>query len=287
MEKDLAPFLTDRTVTLNHLLNDLPSLPGIVRNLQTLINDRDVNFAAVARNIESDQALTAKILRLANSPFYGLARKISSVGEGLAVLGLDAVHQLILTTTIVDTFKEGTGRLKIEDFWTHSFAVGTIARHLMAGKNEEYANEAFVGGILHDIGRLLFIRLDRNIFDWLYFERNAVASPVEEVIHFGISHQQVGQLIAEKWNFPEVLKNIVSGHHGGADDDKDGFLIAAINIADIISHAMGFGSSGNLYISEFHPEMWSRLNLNAEKCEIIIRRSLEDIFEGRENIINR
>lgn len=265
--------------------SELPSLPIIIQKLHGLIDDENVNVNTVANIIEVDPGFTARILKLVNSPFYGLSRQISSISEAITILGFDTVHQLLLTTALLRSFDSESKELSIKNFWRHSFAVGTIAKNLVDQHDTDLQNEIFLCGTLHDIGRLIFLKTDPELFSWFYFKRGTASGIKEETEYFGIDHQKVGEILAQKWNFPECIVMAISKHHLPLDSEKYQLHASAINIADILSHALDIGDSGNSFISEFYPKAWTNLGLNMEQLEDRLIIALDEM-ESQENIIN-
>jgi putative nucleotidyltransferase with HDIG domain len=270
--------------TLIDRLTDLPSPPTIVQKLQTLLEQEDVSSRDIAHVIETDQSFTARTLRVVNSPFYGFARKISSVEEAITVLGLNSVRQLLLTTCLIRALKDDNRALDLQKFWLHSFGVGIIARHLLPRQSREMQNEAFICGVLHDIGRMVFARVEPEKFAEFYIRGISVASIENESAFFGVDHQRLGEMLARKWNFPENVRLAIAYHHTPLNTDKQKMLLAAINNADIICHALDIGSSGNFYVTDFFPETWKLLNINISDVEPVIVEALADISAFRSSM---
>lgn len=259
-------------------LRDLPSLPIVIQKLHSLMDDQHAGIPEIAAVVESDQAFTARVLRLVNSPFYGFSRRIASVEEAITILGFNALHQLLLTTSVLSSFDIPSHILDINGFWRHSFGVGVIAKHLLYKTDKDTQNEAFLCGILHDIGRLVYIKRDPNLFVWFYFERAMVSGLEEEKEHFGINHQAMGEMVAKQWNFPESISTVIAKHHTPESCIKDhSLLVSAVNIADILCHAMRIGDSGRFYISDFFPETWRILKLDMEELRVILEKALDAI----------
>ncbi|MFQ5453694.1 MAG: HDOD domain-containing protein, partial [Candidatus Zixiibacteriota bacterium] len=232
----------------------LPSVPAVVHQLNSLISKKDVNSRELANIVETDQGFTARIIKLVNSPFYGFARQITSVEEAITMLGLDALHQLLLATSVMSTLRADNSVLNANDFWLHSFGVGVLAKHLLYKQNKELAGEAFLCGVLHDIGRLVFIKMDQYKFLGFYNEGKVVTDLEKETEWFGIDHQKLGELLAKKWNFPDSFTVAIANHHTPESVDNHTFLVSAVSIADLICHGMNIGNSGNNYVSTFSPQ---------------------------------
>ncbi len=257
--------------------SDLPSLPIVIQKLHGLIENENIDIKTVSNVIEADPGFTARVLKLVNSPFYGLSRQVSSVGDAITILGFDAVHQLLLTTSLLKIFDSESVELNIKSFWRHSFGVGTIAKNLVDPHDKDMRNEIFLCGTLHDIGRLIFLKIDPELFSWFYFKRGAATGINEEAEYFGIDHQKTGKLLAQKWNFPESIVTAIGQHHSPHNNEKYQLHASAVNIADILSHALAIGDSGNSYVSEFFPEAWAKLGLSMNQLEEHLTTALDEI----------
>ena len=264
--------------------SDLPSLPIVIQKLHGLMENQNIDIKTVSNVIEADPGFTARVLKLVNSPFYGLSRQVSSIGDAITILGFDAVHQLLLTTSMFKTFDSENVVLNMKNFWRHSFGVGIIAKNLINRNDQDTRNEVFLCGILHDIGRLIFLKIDPELFSWFYIKRRASIGINDETEYFGINHQKTGELLAEKWNFPESVVTAISQHQSPLKAKKYQLHAAVINIADILSHALAIGDSGNSYVSEFFPEAWAKLGLSMEQLEECLIKALNEIRNQQEII---
>ncbi len=261
---------------LDRQLN-LPSPPIVVQKLNECMSDSNVPYHELANIIETDQAFTAKILRLVNSPFYGFAGKITSVEEAITMLGMNTIHQLLLTTSMLNSIKVQNKALDLNQFWLHSFGVGVIAKNLLSKQKSEIRNEGFLGGILHDIGRLIFVKIDPLRFEKLYTSReNAIPLKLESD-YFSIDHQKLGEALSQKWNFPENITESIAYHHSPNDAPSHILHASAVNIADILCHALEIGDSGSYYVTEFFSEAWDRLEITYDELEIYLKKAVEEI----------
>jgi putative nucleotidyltransferase with HDIG domain len=256
---------------------DLPSPPTVVQQLQARIAEQDISSKEVASIIEIDQAFTARVLRLVNSPFYGFSRKIISVEEAITMLGFNTVHQLLLTTSLLNSFEIKKSVLDLNKFWMHSFGVGVTAKQLLYKRGKEIRNEGFMCGILHDIGRMVLVKIDPEKFVAFQGNGHKVTDLDAENKFFGIDHQKLGEMLAHKWNFPESIVMAIAKHHDPPIDGNYSILISAVNIADMLCHALSIGDSGSYYISSFSQEAWNKLGIEMSSLENILLKSLNEI----------
>ena len=255
----------------------LPSAPIVVQKLNSLLSSDRAGNAEVARVVETDQAFTARVLRVVNSPFYGFTRQITSVTEAITMLGLNTVHQLLLTTSMVNAFAGRLSGKQLTEFWRHSFGVGVLAKHILYSSGEDNRREAFIAGILHDMGRLVFMQMDADAFTSFYYDELRAVDLKAEESSFGIDHQQLGRMLAEKWNFPERLVEVIGSHHTPNNVSGPLVLTSAVHLADLLAHALNIGTSGTFYVAEFYPESWKNTEMSEDKLETVIRDSLVEI----------
>lgn len=260
---------------------NLPSPPAIIRNLQSRIAEENVNNKDLAEIIEVDPSFTARILRLVNSPFYGFKGKIASVEEAITMIGFNAVHQLLLTTSMLNVIEVQNKTIDLNKFWLHSFGVGVISKHLLIRANKDIRNEGFMCGILHDIGRIIYMKTDADRFISFYTKESNVTNLESESEYFGIDHQELGMALAQKWNFPDSISTAIAYHHLPDSTQDHRLLTSAVQIADLICHAFNIGDSYSYYVSDFSSTAWKELKINMDELEIILKQALIEIDKSK------
>jgi HD-like signal output (HDOD) protein len=214
--------------------------------------------------ISPDISLTAKILKIANSPFYGLSREINSLQHALTILGFKEIRNLVLSTVVFDSFKniKENAKFDINEFWKHSFVCG-ITANIIAAELKKAGNEFFVAGLIHDIGKLvIYITLPTEFFKLIEatgpLELKYMTFQTEKEI-LGITHDEVGMSLLQKWNFPKELSAAVGFHHYPQKADKDSLLTFVVHTADILAHVYEVsekGEDGNsLKTGSFYPDI--------------------------------
>ncbi len=194
----------------------LPSLPTVTAKMLELVDNPRTSAAGLAQLIMQDQVLTARILKVANSSFYGFPREIGTVKLAVVVLGFDAVKEMGLGLSVLTTLKRESsgGSLDWSRFWQHSVAVAAATRLLARTVCYRLAGEAFVAGLLHDIGRLvlsIYLADDLDMVHRLSSSGGMASEEAEKEI-FGVTHAQVGAWLAEKWNLPPTLVEAIQYH---------------------------------------------------------------------------
>lgn len=195
---------------------DLPTIPATASAVLQSIDDPNASAASLARIIERDVSLTARVLAVANSPFYGLLRKVSTVELALVILGLSAVKEILLSLVVQRIFATmRTDLLDVREFWNYSVYCGSTARFLARKLGYRVAGEAFVAGLIHDIGILIAAQfLPRDFAEIRKLQaKEGIGFMEAEKIILGNSHNDLGLWFAEKWNLPEQLRSAIYCHH--------------------------------------------------------------------------
>jgi putative nucleotidyltransferase with HDIG domain len=195
-------------------IEHLPTLPQVVTKLLAMADSAKVN--AVDLSKEMDQSLSAKVLKVANSAYYGgrAARKVNSVHHAIVIIGFDAVKEIVLTTSFFHTFQDAKEIEALQPLWRHSLECALVAKRLAWVYRYEATDEAYLVGLIHDIGKLVIQQYfpdqsrlisDRNIgeVEILDLEKGIL----------GMTHAEIGGRMAEQWNFPEALVEAIAHHH--------------------------------------------------------------------------
>ncbi|MBD3422116.1 MAG: HDOD domain-containing protein [Chitinivibrionales bacterium] len=226
-------------------IDQLPALPAIVSRLMQVVNSPDTSAEDAAGLIERDPALTGKMLRLANSAFYGIPRTISSVSSAVVILGFNTIKSLVLSASVMQIFPGTNGRQLFDrkKFWRHSIvtaiAAKTIVRQYMRVKMMD-PESAFCAGILHDIGKLIFEQYLHDEYQQActYAREQHVPLLDAETQVLGINHAQVGRILADKWALPIELEHTIVSHHEPDPSSDMIDLIAAVHLANFMTHEL-------------------------------------------------
>jgi putative nucleotidyltransferase with HDIG domain len=228
----------------------LPTLPTVVSKMIELVDKPRTSARLLTNLISNDQALTAKILKLANSAYYGFPREISTVHLAVVVLGFNAVKDIGLSISVIDAFKSAKdeGLFEMAKFWEHSVGCAVGSKMLARTYGYRVSNEAFVAGLLHDMGKLVlnqYLHEDfMQIMQKVNTERCDLLLAETEIL--GVTHNKVGAWLAKKWNMPKVIVHSIEFHHHPwmAPESKE--LVALVYLADYMCRSSGIGFSGNV-----------------------------------------
>jgi HD-like signal output (HDOD) protein len=246
-------------------VNSLPTLPMVYSNLVDAMKDPDIGHDKLSKIISMDQASAFRILRVANSPFYGLHGRIDTISQALLYLGYDEIKNIVLSLSVIKHFpkEKKNDLLRPIDLWAHSIGAGMATRILGQTIGEKNVENYFLAGILHDIGKVVFLNFAPNeYFQVLEIikEKNCSISDAEVDV-FGADHAYVGKLLAEKWKVPQTICDAIYYHHSGQLAAETNSMIACVHLGDIIARALEFGYAGDPFIPEPSAKIWDALNL--------------------------
>lgn len=262
-------------------LRQMPALPTVVAQLLASFGDDEVDIAELSRLIARDQALAARLLRVANSSFYGLQGKVATINDAIAILGFSAVRSMVLAVGISGVFRAercpGFDRMA---YVRHGVGVALAARALarQTGRNAELA---FTGGVLHDIGVLVLASCFPEAYGeaLAYRERHDCLHIVAERDIIGLDHGQVGGLLADAWLFPESLRAALAAHHAPAESTAE-LPADLIHVADAIAHALGLAQSIDELVQPVDRTAWHRLGMDQQKIANILPQVVAGMDEA-------
>jgi putative nucleotidyltransferase with HDIG domain len=229
--------------TLSELIagtTELAALPATSVRLLELLDDPDVSVATVAGVIEKDPSLTANLLKLSNSAYYGMRRQVGTVREALLHLGSRTVLTIAFATSMGEVMRGPMSgyRLPRRRLWSHALATGIAAAHLCApGAPVATRDRAFTAGLVHDIGKLLLDKLLQRLLEQLPVNAQAGELLVAERALLGFDHAQTGAALAEAWNFPPDLVEAVGRHHEPPADASP--LVQVVAAANLMAASIG------------------------------------------------
>ena len=217
-------------------LNQLPSLPVIVQEVIASFNVADLDSAALANKIAQDQGLSARVLRVANSTFYGLPRKVGSIQDSIAVLGFDSLRSLVLSAGVAQVFPVTPGSLfDRQAYWRRSYRVAAIAQAL-AKHHKQDPQLAFTAGMFHDIGQLVLDLCITQQFAGLLRQQAESGLELMEVerSELGFDHAEIGAEIVRRWNFPQEIERVVRHCHQPASATTVFPLVCVVHAAILL-----------------------------------------------------
>lgn len=253
-DADILRTTIDRAFALKALLKDeklkrliskmeaFPALPATYARITELLRDPETSIQAVGKVIAEDLGMTAKILQLVNSAFYGFARRVAGPEEAVVFLGLDTIRALVLTIGLFSGFEEsGIPQKMVEDIYGHSLKTGTLAKAIAIREKmgTDQVEEAFMAGLLHDLGKLVMVHnLSDHYAELLQatMDKNRPINEAEMKI-FGATHEQIGAYLIGLWGLPDSIVDAVAFHHCPDQCPTTAFdPLGAVHAADAMAH---------------------------------------------------
>jgi putative nucleotidyltransferase with HDIG domain len=250
------------------------TLPAIFFKVNQAVEDPETSFSDLGRIIGADSGLTARLLKIVNSSYYGFEASIETLEHAITLVGMQEVRDMVLATTMIRYFRGVDGEaLNMASFWLHSIACGIAARNIAVLRQEPGVERYYVAGLLHDIGRLvLFMNHPSEMKDALErYEQGGLLVDAElEVL--GADHAQVGAALLAKWKLSDRLAATVRDHHApnsGAENFTDA---AIVHLADVLVHGMELGASGERFVPPLSAEAWKALGLDTGDLAPLLAR---------------
>ncbi|HEY9187381.1 MAG TPA: HDOD domain-containing protein [Bacteroidota bacterium] len=222
----------------------LPALPAIAIEIINMVEDPRTSASMLGRVISKDQVLTAKVLKIANSPFYGFSRKIATIDFAIIVLGFDTLKEVVMSVSLISSLsKKLTREFNSRQFWDHSIACGVIARALARNHGYRVIGEVFIAGLLHDIGILIINQYLFNEYKEIVklIKQEKISLEDAEMRVLGVTHGEIGSWLAEKWNFPGQLVDTIAFHHHPIQSEQYREIVSIIHMADVLCQKLDNG----------------------------------------------
>ncbi|NLH13962.1 MAG: HDOD domain-containing protein [Firmicutes bacterium] len=227
-------------------VGDLPPLPAVAAKVLEILKDPDADLTALVSIIEKDQALTAKILRVSNSAYYGLVRRISTVKDAVVTLGFNNMRNQVLALSAYSLMQGPASGYALEagSLWDHSLCTGLCAEHLADTLGyKSIKDEVFIGGLLHDIGKTILSYYVSARFSNILERVDQLGQTFVEAerAELGFDHAEVGARVALRWNLPESLVSMIGDHHKPDLKSVNAARVCLVHVADAIASMLGVG----------------------------------------------
>jgi HD-like signal output (HDOD) protein len=264
---------------------NLPVLPQIVSQVLKLADDPDASPKEMERIIQSDPAVTAKILRVANSSYYGV-NQIPSIGRAISMLGMNTIRSLVIGVAyqqIISGRAIASHFNKLE-FWRHSLGVATAARILSKMKMPMKSEEMYVAGMMHDVGLLVMDRFHPLELDKAIQFAVSEEMPLHqsEQLNFGFDHCQIGAMLAESWGLSTIVLHAVRYHHEPEMDDVHRDTTMIIALANHLAHQCGLTNNIPNQPCEIEDSLLETIGIPREQLDIIKNVVVQEIARAEE-----
>lgn len=244
--------------TIIKRVEDVPPLPDIVVKLLHASRDPNVSTREMVDLIKHDPALTLKVLRLCNSSYYGLPRKINSLQEALVYIGTDTLVNFVLAGCLSTFYQQAQAGYGLEkgELWRHSVGCAIASQRIAARSNEEGSAQAFTAGLIHDIGKIIlntYVGEEiQAIMELVNTKQIAFAEAEKQVL--GFSHTEAGAQLARHWNLPDPLTEAIAFHQDPGKAGAYARLVSEVHLGNILCLSFGIGVGADGLAYTFHPK---------------------------------
>jgi len=261
-------------------IEGLPPFPATHAEIMKLAKSEDASGEDLAEQIQMDPSFVATVLKLANSSYYGFSKKTDSLVQAVTRLGMEEIANLVMSAQVFENLggmDEGNG-LDIKEFWKHSVGTAFVAR-AVAKKLQTEVEAAFLGGMLHDLGKIV---LDRYFADFYVsvvelVQEESISIHQAERDVMGITHAEVGGQLAEEWKFPKNYLNSITYHHNPKNTRRHQRLVCVIHLSDVICRELGYGSGGDDNVPNIDESVMDRFTLGDRGIKILKEAAEEDL----------
>jgi|YNPMSStandDraft_1061717.scaffolds.fasta_scaffold00310_17 putative nucleotidyltransferase with HDIG domain len=224
---------------------EFATLPPVASKVLAMLEDDNIDIRNLSKVIEADASLTLKLLRVANSPLYATRTEINTIHQAIITLGLNRLTNIVLGVSIFSKFLLSSQKIAAElmqKFWWHASCTGMVAKSLSTKINRLYKENEFIGGLLHDIGKLAMLQYDAKKYYQVVDRVQKGALDLEaELEVFGVTHTQVGGEIAKLWRLPQELYTIIAFHTNPLEAPNFKELVSVVRIADLLCEVWDAG----------------------------------------------
>ncbi len=266
-----------------HLLK-LPTLPMIFSKINEAIVKPNSSANDIGKIISKDTSLSARLLKIVNSAFYGFPSRIDSIGRAVAIIGTRQLSSLASGVTVIHMFKDiPSDIIDMKSFWKHSIACGVNAKIIASYQGIQNTERLFLSGLLHDIGRLILYNYapDYATYALAKAKRTNIMLNRVEYEDLDFDHAKIGGLLLKKWKLPVLIEHAVTYHHS-PQKSQNPLEPSIVHLADIMANAQGIGSSGEYFVPPLDVDAWECIGLSANILDLTIRQAdhhIEEIFK--------
>lgn len=249
-------------------IEKMPPLSPVVHKIIIVANDVTSSAQNLTDVIQLDPVLTAKVIRMVNSAYFGLPQEIKSLKQAVVMLGLNTIKNTALSSALMGKIAIKKGAIDSEEFWKHSIGVATASKLIAQrlGIDKKLLEEYFIAGLIHDIGKVLMNNFFPDELNQIIEASQSKGGSIIEIEKsiLGLTHEEIGIAIGKKWNFENNLLYAVGKHHVPIVKGDSALYSMVVHIADVFVKVLKVGFSGNYVIDPIDDEIWKALSLNEE-----------------------
>lgn len=234
----------ERTELIMKRVTNLSPAPRILTEVLDLLKDINTSPQNLAKAISKDQSLVVKILAISNSPFYGLSKRVASIEYAIMILGFNEIRNIVTALSLMESLKNKSDQyLNQKDFWIHAYITATISKKIADDMGLRQSGDAFIGGLLHDLGISVIHRyLHSDFVSICESVKTGMKYHEAELTTLGMDHQSIGYLLLKNWNFPDHFCDLVKYHHTPHLNGNLKVIGSIIHFADYMTQRLKLGS---------------------------------------------
>ena len=249
----------------------LPAVPGVVQQVLSLVSDPDFSYEELMETVRLDPGITAGVLRVCNSPYYGLRQKVNSLKHALTLLGPTKVVDIVLSNEVVGFYKETQEGYNLArgELWRHSMATALLAQKLGRKTGYRHPSMLFTAALLHDVGKLILSEYVGEDFDQIeeVMSRKKISFVEAEREVLGLDHALLGGAVARVWYFPEPIVKAIALHHDPGRARTDADLVRLVAVANLLVISMGVGVGAEGLSAPVDPGLLKSVGLKSKDLQ--------------------
>ncbi len=279
-EQEILEKKKNRASRILSTVYNLPTIPIVIFEITKVIDNPSSSASQLGKIISQDQGLVTKILSVANSPLYGIPRRVSTIDFAIVILGFNHIKNIVIALSMMEAFKTaGSKKFEQKKYWYHSIVTAFAAKKIADDIGYPVSGEAFTGGLLHDLGiPVIYKYFNKDYLEIIEKVKKENLSFLEaESNVLGWNHTEIARSLVERWNLPSILADVVQFHHKPSELDGDNRLAAIVHLADYMTVRLGIGDFDWDKGYVFDKEVINILNLGDEDY-------LEDFIESYRSV---
>ena len=270
-------------------VDNLPAAPGVAQQVLSLVGDPDFSFSHLMEIIKVDAGITANVLRICNSPYYGLLQKVSSLEQALTYLGANKVMDIVLSSEMVGLYRKSLEGYQLErgELWRHSMATALLAQRLGKKLGLSQVPALFTAALLHDVGKLILSEYVQEQFqeiEKLVQEQGKSFAEAEKMV-LGVDHALLGAMASRKWNFPELISQSIAFHHQAERATKYRREVCLVSLANLLVLSLGVGGGAAGLAARVPPGLLEEVGVKARSIPELTLE-LKDILDKADDLLS-
>jgi len=259
---------------------ELVSFPDIYFKIREAIDQKNANADKIAEVVSKDTSLSAKLLRLVNSPFYGLRDRVGSISRAVTLIGAQELSSLALGISAINAFKDIPEELvDMRSFWLHSMSVGILSKNIAHRLGSKAVEKFFVAGMLHDVGRLIMFKklpvASTEAIRYSYYNLLPLVEAEKDVV--GFEHTVLGAMLVRAWHLPRYLEELLYMHHSNKSFKSR--ATAIVHLADFLAIGMQFVDKGSLILPLLNKHAWELSGLGLKDLDALSREAEQELSD--------